>query len=176
MVEKVTVKSFEQLFREYYSRLYFYAFDFVEDIEVSKDIVSDVFTGIWRMRDQIEYDKAVSYLFVSVRNQCIDYIRKQRSQNDYSAFCLNLLEEEEDESLEQIEMNIEEMNKVIESLPPLTRFVLKQCYFNHKKYKEVADDLQMSTNGIKKHIVKAFSKLREHFKVNGPNTTCFEKH
>jgi RNA polymerase sigma-70 factor (family 1) len=165
MVEKITVQNFEHLFREYYSRLYFYAFDYVEDIEVSKDIVSDVFTSIWKMRERINYDKATSYLFVSVRNQCVDYIRKQRCQNDYSNFYLNLIEEEEEESFEQIEFRIEEMSKVIDTLPPLTRFVLEECYFHHKKYKEVADDLKMSTNGIKKHIVKAFAKLREHFNV-----------
>ena len=49
----------------------------------------------------------------------------------------------------------------METLPPKTRHVLEECYFNNKKYKEVADSLEVSTNAVKKHIVKALGLLRE---------------
>ncbi|MCD7941346.1 MAG: hypothetical protein LUH50_15555 [Bacteroides intestinalis] len=43
----ITTQDFERLFREYYSRLYYFAYDYVEDIETSKDIVSEVFATVW---------------------------------------------------------------------------------------------------------------------------------
>lgn len=161
----ITKPDFEKLFREYYSRLYYFAYDFTEDIEVSKDIVSDVFTAVWNNKENIEADKVVGYLFVSVRNQSLNYVKRNRLATDYIDFCQMIADEEGDEGLVLIDERITEMIKEIEKMPARTRYILEECYFRHKKYKEVADVLEISTDGIKKHIVKAFSILRAHFKV-----------
>ena len=163
--ESITKQDFERLFREYYSRLYYFAYDFTEDIEASKDIVSEVFTAVWNNKEHIETDKVVGYLFVSVRNQSLNYVKRNRLTADYIDFCQMVANEEGDEGLELIDERIAELAREIEKLPPRTRYILEECYFRHKKYKEVADVLEISTDGIKKHIVKAFSRLRTHFKV-----------
>lgn len=161
----ITKQNFEHLFREYYSRLYYFAYDFTEDIEASKDIVSDVFTSIWNNKENIENDKVVGYLFVSVRNQALNYIKRQKQAGDYADFCLQVADEEGDEGLELIDERIAEMSSLIDKMPLRTKYILEECYFHHKKYKEVADVLEISTDGVKKHIVKAFSMLRDHFNV-----------
>jgi len=161
----ITRQDFEHLFREYYSRLYYFVYDFIEDIEVSKDIVSDVFTSVWNNKENIEKDKVVGYLFVSVRNQSLNYIKRQKQVGDYADFCLRVADEEGDEGLELIDERIAEMSSLIDKMPLRTKYILEECYFHHKKYKEVADVLEISTDGVKKHIVKAFSILRDHFNV-----------
>ncbi|MBQ8265265.1 MAG: RNA polymerase factor sigma-70, partial [Bacteroides sp.] len=40
--------NFEQLYKENYARLYYYAFRFITDEEVCKDIVNDVFEKAWQ--------------------------------------------------------------------------------------------------------------------------------
>lgn len=57
------------------------------------------------------------------------------------------------------------VEQVMETLSPRTRFVLQKCYIEHFTYKEVAQMLGISTNGVKKHIVKGMSILRG--KVSG---------
>ncbi len=163
--DNVMRQSFETLFREYYLRLYYFAYDFTEDMEVSKDIVSEVFTSVWNNREKLEYEKVVGYLFISVRNQSLNYIKRQRLADDYVDFCQRVCSEEEDESLELIDDRITEMTKEIEKMSPRTRYILEECYFHHKKYKEVAEVLEISTDGVKKHIVKAFAILKEHFNI-----------
>lgn len=161
----ITKQSFENLFREYYSRLYYFAYDYTEDMEVSKDIVSDVFTSIWNNRENIENDKVVGYLFISVRNQSLNYIKRQRKADDYVNFCSQVATEEGDEDLNLIDERIAEMTSEIEKMPSRTKYILEECYFHHKKYKEVAEVLEISTDGVKKHIIKALSILRNHFNV-----------
>ena len=72
----ITTKEFEKLFCENYSRLYYFAYDFVEDIETSKDIVSEVFASIWKEKGRMDKDKILGYLYVSVRNQCFNHLKK----------------------------------------------------------------------------------------------------
>ena len=38
-------RYFEQLFRENYTRLYYYALSFLNDSELARDVVSNVFEG-----------------------------------------------------------------------------------------------------------------------------------
>ena len=40
-------RYFEQLFRENYTRLYYYALSFLNDSELARDVVSNVFEAVW---------------------------------------------------------------------------------------------------------------------------------
>jgi RNA polymerase sigma-70 factor (family 1) len=161
----ISEQEFETLFHDYYTRLYYFAYDFVSDIEVSKDIVSDVFTLVWENRAGIDKEKLIGYLFISVRNHCLNHLRKQKTSDDYLNFCLQVIQEEGDDSWEDLESRIAEMTKEINKMPARTRYILEECYYHHKKYKEVAEVLEISSDGVKKHISKAFSLLRSHFNV-----------
>lgn len=165
MSDKITTEEFEQLFHKYYSRLYYYAYDFVEDIDVSKDIVSDVFVAIWNKKEQININTVGSYMYISVRNQCINYLQQKKKLNDYMHLYSSGTEDESEEDFENLERRIDEMNAEIEKMSPRTRYILEECYFHHKKYKEVAEILGISIDGVKKHIIKAFSIMRNHFNV-----------
>ncbi len=46
---------FEQLYKENYTRLYYYAFRFVTDEEVCKDIVNDVFEKAWQHFEDLRF-------------------------------------------------------------------------------------------------------------------------
>ncbi|MCD7941347.1 MAG: hypothetical protein LUH50_15560 [Bacteroides intestinalis] len=113
----------------------------------------------------MERDKIVGYLFISVRNQSLNYLRKQKNKEEYLEFCMQTIEEEGDEYWKTMDSRINEMTQEINKMSPRTRYILEECYYHNKKYKEVSDVLEISINGIKKHIVKAFAMLRAHFNV-----------
>lgn len=163
--DSITAQNFEDLFHEYYSRLYYFAYDFVEDIEASKDIVSEVFTLVWNNKENIEREKVVGYLFVSVRNQSLNYLRHRRPTEDYMDFCQQVADAEDEEDIKLMDERIAEMTDEINKMSPRTQYILEECYFHHKKYKEVAEVLEITPDGVKKHIMKAFSTLRKHFNV-----------
>ena len=68
-------KTFDFLFKEYYPQLYYYAFHLINNMEASKDIVSDAFEFIWANYAKIDKATAKSYLYVYVRNKSIDFLR-----------------------------------------------------------------------------------------------------
>ena len=83
----------------------------------------------------------------------------EQQQYEASFSELDLLEEEMD--WEDRERTLEKIESVCKELPDKTRYILSQCYFHHKTYKEVASELQITPDAVKKHIVKALKILRE---------------
>lgn len=165
MLKNVSIQEFEGIYKHYYSRLYHYAYDFVDDEGASDDIVSEVFSTLWRERAHIRMESLTTYLFVSVRNKSLNYIRHQKSMLAYEAYCKASFTEEDENYWQTMDERIAEMKREIDKMSEKTRFVLEQCYLENHTYKEVAQMMGISTEGVKKHIVKAFAILRKHFNV-----------
>ncbi|MES1249439.1 MAG: sigma factor, partial [Chitinophaga rupis] len=69
--------SFNSLFRHYYARLVKFAIQFVHTREAAEEIVSDVFVKIWERRSSLEEVRNLEvYLYVSVKNGCLNYCEK----------------------------------------------------------------------------------------------------
>ena len=140
-----------------------YALTFIDDTETCRDIVSDVFETLWQEYDTIRRDTLTAYLYACVKNRCIDLLRRRSVKERYVTFySLDLkggllnTDAEEQERIARIE-------KVIEHMPAQRQFVLKECFYHKKTYKEVADILGITTEGIKKHIKTALKNLRDEF-------------
>lgn len=156
--------EFEHIFKEYYPRLYCHALTYIDDSEVCKDVVSDVFEALWEERELLWTVTLNAWLYACVRNRCINYLRHQQIRNQYT----QLMEQtpawadegDDDERLERI-------NRIMDEMPRQRRFVLEACFFEKKTYKEVAAILGITTDGVKKHVVTALKQLRKEFMPDG---------
>lgn len=155
-------KELERLFKENYNRLYFFAFSIIHDAENAKDIVSDAFHETWENhRDKVSNSQLmVSFLHVCIRNSCLDYLRRQHVSQRYEEYVLNNLNEIDDQDSAEREERMSRVLRSIEELPPQTRNVFKKCFLDGKKYKEVSEEMNISINTIKTHIMKALKSLR----------------
>lgn len=167
--------EFEQLYRENYARLYYYAFQFISDAEVCKDIINDVFEKTWSQYDTIRKETISPYLYANVRNKCIDHLRHTQVEEQYAEFYCAITQEEADNGFSEREERIARIEKVIEELTDPTKTILKECYYENKKYQEVAEEFGISTNGIKKHIMKALRLIREEFGIKKEDKEVPEK-
>lgn len=157
--------DFDKMFKEWYIPFFYFAFRYIKDREVCKDIVSESFEKLWKNYDQIDATKAKSYLASMVKTKCIDYLRHQSVHENYikyTTYVNDSVLKEDDFSL--TETRIALIRKGMEKLTPYNRHILEQCYIHHKKYKEVAEELQISVSAIHKNIVKALRILRNDIK------------
>ena len=157
--------GFEQLYKANYVRLYYYAFQFISDAETCKDIVNDVFEKTWNLYESLQQETITAYLYANVRNKCIDHLRHSLVKEQYADFYKAVTQEEADNDFSEREERIARIEKVIEELTDPTKTILKECYYENKKYQEVADEFGISTNGVKKHIMKALRLIREEFGI-----------
>lgn len=157
--------SFEQLYKKNYTSLYYYAFRFITDEEVCKDIVNDVFEKAWQNFGKMNPETASAYLYAQVRNRCIDHLRHQQVEEQYADFYRVITEKDVDTSPDEREERLQRIEAFIEQLKDPTKTILKECYYENKKYQEVAEKWGISTSGVKKHIMKALKMLREEFGI-----------
>lgn len=166
MLEQVRFgKEFEQLFKANYNRLYRVAFQYLNDVEQSKDMVHDAFEYLWENYAEFRKQDPVAILFRRIRTKSIDAYRHARVAENYAVFYSRETSEAEEGSLEEEEEKIERIYKVLDGLPQQTRRVMEECFFNRKKYDEVAEILKISSSAVKKHVMKALRLLREEFNV-----------
>lgn len=80
MQERILKMNFESTFKKYYRPLCLYAMHYLKgDIDDAEDVVQDCFVKLWQKHsDNTSCNiPSKSYLYISVRNACIDLLRKQ---------------------------------------------------------------------------------------------------
>ena len=129
-------KKFEAFFKENYTPFYFFALQFTNDEEVSKDIVNDSFELAWTKIDSIDVKNWKSYLLSYIRNKCVDYIRHQEVKKKYVDFYQKLILESRNDGTPEYDERILQIRKIIQNFSPQTKLIFQECYLREKKYKE----------------------------------------
>lgn len=161
-------KTFDKIFSENYSRLHMYAYHITGNSEVSRDIVSDVFTGLWKNISSLDISKVNAYLMTSTRNRCIDHLRYTIQSDQYIKEYINCYSELYSDYSEELEKD-KLVEQMLSQLPEQTRRILEMCYLQRKKYAEVAEELEISIDTVKKHVTKALKMLRDLYNTERNN-------
>lgn len=171
-------EAFEYLFKNYYPRLRGYAIRFIEDEEAVRDIIQECFLRFWEKRSFLSALSLTSLLFAMVRNSCLNYLKHQSLVEKHQLEYLATMEGEErlyyadfaldaEHKLLYAELQ-EQINIVINQLPDRAREVFVLSRFKGLKNREIADQLQISTTAVEKHISKALFCFSKHFKDKYP--------
>ncbi len=162
MDEKDKREVFGRIFKAQYPGLYYYALQLLKDAEASRDVVSDAFARAWADFDSCDLQSLPAFLMRAVRFRCLDHLRHSAVHAQYAEYYLHAVDEccaDTEESRER-QRKVEEM---LDLLPDTTRHVLEECFLNHKKYREVAAEMNVCRETVKRHIMRALKMLREHY-------------
>lgn len=156
MMEKVGLdrKGFDTLFELYYGELTYFVYSFVNDKEVAKDLVHDLFLNLWQNRRQIDPSLSVkSYLFRIARNYAFNYLKhlKVIATNERDVIETYELAGQDTEELES---RLERVRRLFEKLPEKQKEVVFKCCIEGKLYRETAQEMQISENTVKNSFVE----------------------
>ena len=154
-------KTFEDLLELHFTKLMGFVFNYVRDEEVAKDIVHDAFLTLWSNRKRLNPVYPVkSYLFTLAQNCALNYLRHLRVVTGNEQTVTELLEAANEE-LDDYEKRLVRLEEKLAQLPEKQREVLVKCVVEGKKYKEVAEELDITVNTVKTHITRALKFLRD---------------
>ena len=152
----MTKDDFEKYFRVMYLPLGMYALRIVENTEIAEDVVSEVFSKIWQKLERgEEIGNFKTYIYRSVRNDCISYLRKQKE-----TVGLENIPEADEESIDTSERDAK-IWKAVEELPEKCRRVFLLSKRDGLSNEEIAEEMGISIKTVKNQMTKAFSRLRE---------------
>lgn len=158
---------FEELFKSNFAYLCNFAHQYVKDLDAAQDLCQKVFIQLWEKRTTLDPNQNLkSYLFTAVKNRCLNYIRdhkKYRSKIlDLDCGDIELSEQTIDHLIaDDLQAVIEE---ALNQLPEKCRKVFEMSRFQEMKYKEIAEELEISQKTVEAHMSKALKLLRLHLK------------
>ena len=156
-------------FREFYEanvfRLFQFAFTFMQNRELSEEIVNDVFLKLWRNRGRIDQIDNISvYLYVAVKNTANNYLRqtKGRLTADLGSQAVHhfYLSPDPEQLLVTDELR-RRIEAAIEGLPARCKLIFKLVKEDGLSASEVASILEISYKTVTTQLTIALKKLEE---------------
>lgn len=152
---------FESLFRTHYAPLATFALRYVSDRELAEEIVQEMFTNLWSGARDIQIKTSVkSYLFGSVRNACLNYLKHQKVKEAYAQSQWNRMEFDATDYIELDELETQ-IAGALEKLPGRCREIFELSRLEGMRYKEIANHLKLSLKTVENQMGKALAILRD---------------
>lgn len=159
--------AFREVFNLYKDRFYAAALKMTRSSDLSEEIVQEVFVNLWLHRSGLaEVENPSSYLFSIVYHSISSHFKKialeermkekisQKMTEGYR-FTEEMIEEKESRLL---------LQNVIQQLPSQQQLIYKLSKQDGLSWNEIAEQVHISPNTVKDHLLKAIKYIREHFK------------
>jgi RNA polymerase sigma-70 factor (ECF subfamily) len=154
-----------EFFEIFHPKLVRFAVIYTSSIHDANDLVADVFVKLFRNKRKLDEIKDIQYyLYKAVKNQCITYFKKKKSDlsvNDIeweeTGYTYEIQNPESEFLTKELASEIEE---IINGFPPKRKIIYKMVVIDGLKYKEAAEILDLSIKTIENHLSLAVKELR----------------
>jgi len=155
--------AFAEIFNKYRSLLFSHVYKKIRDREEAKDIVQEVFTGLWTKRAEINQQSNLGgYLMMAVKHKVLDLVGHKEVESRYfeslSTFSINY-EGKTDHSIREKQLQ-SIIDREIEALPQKMREVFLMSRVEQLSHKEIAQKLNLSEETVNTHIKRALKTLK----------------
>jgi RNA polymerase sigma-70 factor (family 1) len=163
-LKKGDIFAFNELFYKYSQKVYNFSMQHLKNEEDVKDLVQDIFTKIWDIREKIDEKKSFNaFLFTISLNTIRDYFRKQVKNRKLITKWLETAESYSESTLESIELaSLEKaVETVVEQLPPKRQMVFRLSRNEGLSNDEIAERLKIEKKTVENHLNLALRHLRD---------------
>jgi RNA polymerase sigma-70 factor (family 1) len=155
--------AYTVIYNRYFDSLYLHACNKLKDKEEAQDVIHELFTHLWNKRNELLIKSNLSsYLYISVRNRILDLISHQQVESKYVNSLQNFINEGHcitDHLIREKQLaNL--IEKGISNLPTKMREVFELSRKEKLSHKEIAAQLNLSEQTVKKQINNALKILR----------------
>ncbi|GAA3613131.1 RNA polymerase sigma-70 factor [Flavivirga amylovorans] len=161
---ELTMKEFENIFNRLYESLCLIANKYVNDLDLSEDIVQDVFIKAWENKVPFKNkNKIEGFFYTAVKNKSLDFLRSKYAKDveTYSSEGLETLQTERYFLRESVIIETSSLvERALELLPDKCAEAMRLSIESYTN-KEIADEMDISVNTVKDHKKVAYKKLRK---------------
>lgn len=161
-IKEGDIKSFETVFRHYYSPLLYFSAGITGRSDIAEEIIQDLFYVLWRDREKIQIMRTLKgYLYSAVRNRSLLYCRRRKLDETYiSAMDSNQTSSDAQQGMEYRELEVI-IARTMSKMPERRMKIFRMHRFESKKYEEIAQLLSLSVKTIEAEMTKALKALKK---------------
>lgn len=154
-------KAFNAIYHRYWRKLVAIGYYHTRNKQMAEEVVSDVLTGLWHKRHQLEIRSLSAWLGTAVKYAVFKVMVRQGRRDDM------LKTQERAGSDDETEKNLEArflrefLEGVVETLPEKTRLVFRYSRESQLSVTEIAGKMDLSPKSVEYHITKALKTLKE---------------
>jgi len=153
--------AFDKIYDRYWKKMFNEAYKRLDNLELSEEVVQDVFIDLWIKRETREIDNLYAYLTMAVRYQVYAVYNKRKNLPffeeplDHMAFSAD----EADSECFQKEL-IAGINLWLFTQPEKRREIFRLRYLEDMSTKEISDTLSISQKTVQNQLNLAQDSLR----------------
>ena len=163
-------KSFEDLYNQYFQALINYGFRITKNENLIEDAVQELFISIWNNRTNLsEVNEVKFYLYRSLKNRILrqlekDIFDKSEDVDVYLDFLISISEEQKKIDSEQLNTNLDTLQRAIAHLPIRQQEVINLKYFHDFTLDEIAKLMDVNKQSVSNLLFRSYAILRKHLK------------
>jgi RNA polymerase sigma-70 factor (ECF subfamily) len=163
------LEGFKTLFDTLYPSLCLFANRYLQDLDLSKDLVQEVFIKIWKQQPSLKSQHAIkAYFYTCVKHQCLNLIKSKTYKSQQQSISIDMVQLQSKAHFESEVLTVEtyaELYKAIDALPDQASKVIKLA-LNQYSNKDIAEELSITTSTVRTQKSIAYKKLKvllQHF-------------
>lgn len=160
----ISTIQYEELFRSNHKNLCRLANRIVNDKAGAEDIVQDIFLKVWNSRDSIQTDRPLDgYLYTATTNAALNYLESLNRLNKFRKEFQPSNTENASQNITSKELQAE-FQKALDRLPPKCKVIFALSRFEELRYKQIAEQLNISIKTVENQMGKALEIMREELR------------
>jgi RNA polymerase sigma-70 factor, ECF subfamily len=154
-LKKGDVLSFDNIFKKYNKKVYYFALSYLKNQEEAQDVVQEVFMNLWRYRDQINENYVFSkYLFkITYNTTCKSFRKRASDKKQLEEVVRNSILEDDSTNID-IEYNnlIETANAFIQKMPSRQKEIYLLSINEQLTPEQIAQQLNISKKTVENYL------------------------
>jgi len=164
-VKDDNIEAFTTIYNRYWERLLIFVIRAIKEQSDAEDIVQEIFISLWNRRKVIAIKTSFStYIFNCARYMSIRYIEKNINRGHYLEYLADFMLSMQDGAAPENVLNLKETGHQLESaiaqLPGRMQHVFRLSREYNLSYQEIANQLDISEETVRKQIHRALKLLR----------------
>lgn len=159
----ISEENYTSIFNTYWRKLYAVAYQRLQDAEIAKDVVQEVFVYCWQQREAIQINRSIeAYLRTALQYQLIAHFRKMNIQDRAFSYLYQRMVEVNSQMhdvLTQQDLQTA-LNREFHQMSDTMREIFKLRIQNYS-VDEIASSLNLAEKTVRNNISKGLHQLRK---------------
>lgn len=161
LIKESNEGAFQKLYEKYWKALYAFAYSFIKDEDIAKDIVQEVWIKLWNKRKELDVKNVKAYLHSMIRNKVYNQLRDNKTLEHQLEIIDKYLTVDNISDLTDFTDTNQMLEEAISKLPERNREIFILSRFDGLSNQDISEKLNISKRTVENHLTNSLKHIRK---------------